>query len=130
MSMPKDFDSWNKKKKKIHAESENKYYKPREIWWCALGTNVGFEQDGTGEDNGRPVLIIVGFSKEVCLVVPLTTSKKHNKYYIDIGKVVGKGSSAIISQVRLIDTKRFINKLGVLDETTFRKIRKAVKDLI
>ena len=27
---------------------ENKFYKPKEVWWCNLGINVGFEQDGSG----------------------------------------------------------------------------------
>lgn len=48
--MHKDFDSWNSQKKNIHTKGENKFYHPREIWWCSLGINVGFEQDGTGQN--------------------------------------------------------------------------------
>ena len=101
--MQKDFDSWNKNKKRIHAENENKLYHEREVWWCSLGVNVGFEQDGTGVDNERPVLILKGFSKQVCLVMPLTTSEKKNPYHASLGKVDGRNAFAIISQIRLID---------------------------
>ena len=72
--MKKDFDKWNIQKKAIHNSRKNKFYRNREVWWCDLGVNIGFEQDGTGDNNRRPILIIKGFSKEVCLIVPLTTS--------------------------------------------------------
>ena len=126
----KDFDGWNIQKKKIHSFGRNKLYHARDIWWCDLGVNIGFEQDGTGEKNGRPVLIIRGFSKEVCLIIPLTTSQKNNRYYLKIGKVDNKKASAIISQIRLLDTKRLVNKIGVLNKERFEEIKKAVKNLI
>lgn len=128
--MDKDFNSWNKQKKDIHTNGENKFYHPRDVWWCNLGVNVGYEQDGTGEDKGRPVVIIVGFSKNVCLIVPLTKSKKNNKYYIKVGMINNKEASVIISQIRLIDTKRLGKKIDVLDRNIFEKIRKAIRDLI
>ena len=128
--MDKDFDRWNKNKKQIHLTHENKLYHAREVWWSSLGTNIGFEQDGTGEDGERPVLILKGFSKQVCLVVPLTTSKKKNPYNLFLGKIGDKEASAIISQIRLIDTKRLINKIGFIDQEIFDRTRKAVKDLI
>ena len=126
----KDFDGWNMQKKTIHSSGENKFYHPRDIWWCSLGTNVGFEQDGTGIIKTRPVIIISGFSKNVCLIIPLTTSQKNNKYYLKIGRIKNKEASAIISQIRLIDTKRLIKKMGVINKNKFEEIRKAVKDLI
>lgn len=128
--MQKDFDTWNKNKKRIHSKNENKLYHKREVWWYSLGVNVGFEQDGTGPDGERPVLILKGFSKHVCLAVPLTTSEKKNPYHISLGKVDGKNSFVIISQIRLIDTKRLINKIGFVKHKIFEKIRKTAKDLL
>lgn len=128
--MQKDFDKWNKRKKQIHVKNENKLYHAREVWWCALGVNVGFEQDGTGVAGERPVLILKGFSKQVCLVIPLTTSEKKNPYHISLGKVDGRNAFAIISQIRLIDTKRLINKISFVEQALFEKIRKAAKDLL
>ena len=130
MTIKKDFDSWNIQKKTIHNFGKNKYYHPRDIWWCNLGANIGFEQDGTGLEKERPIVIISGFSKSVCLIIPLTTSQKNNKYYLKIGKVDNKNASVIISQIRLIDTKRLTNKIGIINEKKFAKIRKAVKHLI
>jgi len=126
----KDFDSWNLQKKKIHNSGKSKFYRAREIWWCDLGINIGFEQDGTGKDNRRPVLILRGFSKQVCLIIPLTTSQKKNKYYLKIGEVNGKEASLIISQIRLVDTMRLVRKIEELKQEKFDEIRKIVKDLI
>ena len=125
--MQKDFDGWNENKKRIHGDARNRLYHEREIWWCALGLNVGFEQDGSGRAHERPVLILKGFSGQVCLVLPLTTSAKKNPYHVFLGRVRGKESFAIISQVRLIDTKRLINKVGFISRESFDAIRKAVK---
>ncbi len=125
----KDFDTWNSAKKIIN-EGLNVFYKIREIWWCRLGVNVGYEEDGKGKDLERPVLVIRGFSRHVCLIVPLTTSTKSNPYHFPVGIVDGKPAFAIISQIRLIDTKRFLGRLGILDKPTFEIIRKAIKDMI
>ncbi len=125
----KKFDEWNVAKKDINS-GINVFYKIREIWWCRLGVNIGFEEDGKGKNHERPVLILRGFSRQVCLVVPLTTSTKVNPYYIQVGMVDGKPASAIISQIRLIDTKRFLGRVEILDIDIFNKIRKAIKNMI
>ena len=125
----KNFDDWNNLKKNIDG-GKRKLYKARDIWWCSLGTNVGFEQDGTGKDYERPVVVLRGFSKDVCLVVPLTTSAKKNKYHVVLGEVGGKSAAAIISQVRLVDVRRFIDKIGMLDKEKFEEMKNAVKDLL
>ena len=127
--MEKDFDNWNKRKKEINSEEPN-FYHEKEIRWCSLGINIGFEEDGTSKTYRRPVLIIRGFSRHVCLVVPLTTSPKKNPYHISVGIVEGEEAFAIISQVRLIDTKRLHDRLIILNKEKFDEIRKAIKSLI
>ena len=128
--MQKDFDKWNMIKKEIHWKKFPVFCHPREIWWCSLGINVGFEQDGTGKNYERPALILKGFNQYVSLILPLTTSIKKNKYHLPLGVVNGKEAFAIISQIRLIDTKRLINKVGVINKKTFENIKKTVKDLL
>lgn len=124
--MDKDFDRWNDKKKVLHGKSEAPFYHEREIWWCALGVNIGFEQDGTGENFDRPVVIIRGFNKEVCFAVALVGKKKTGKYYFDVGKIEDREASAVLSQVRLLDTKRLLRKIDTLDEKTFNELKKAL----
>ena len=126
----KDFDSWNEKKKNLHEKSEGRFYHVRDIWWCALGVNIGFEQDGSCENFLRPVLIIKGLSKKTCLVVPLTTSKREHEYRISIGSVTGKEAKVILSQIRVVDTKRLVEKIVMLDKMTFETIKKSTKDFL
>ena len=54
----KDFDSWNRIKKKTHGSSRVKYPKEGSVWWCKLGLNIGDEEDGKGDYFERPVLIL------------------------------------------------------------------------
>ena len=92
--------------------------------------NVGFEQDGEGKEYQRPVLIFKGFSKDTCLIFPLTTSISKHKMRIPVGIVDKNEASVIISQPKLIDTKRLVEKVGFLDKEIFETIRKAVKDIL
>jgi mRNA-degrading endonuclease toxin of MazEF toxin-antitoxin module len=128
--MQKNFDKWNEIKKDIHLKNESKLYHAREIWWCSLGVNVGFEQDGDGKEYQRPVLVFKGFSANTCLIFPLTTSAEKHKMRISIGTVDGKEASIILSQPRIIDTKRLVEKVEFLDKEIFEIIRKAVKELL
>ncbi len=128
--MEKDFDGWNEIKKKIDIGHENKLYTVREIWWCSLGLNIGSEQNGTGPVFDRPVLILKGCSKNTCLVVPLTTSVKIHKTRVPIGLVDKKFASALISQMKVVDTKRLIDKIGFLDKNVFNNVRKIAKDFL
>src|SRR3989344_5267310 len=109
--MEKDFDNWNAEKKNIHKQVSAVFCHPREVWWCSLGVNVGFEQDGTGKHFDRPIVVIKGFNQNIFFGVALTQSKKSSKYYFDLGQIYGKDSCAILSQVRLIDTKRLVKKI-------------------
>ena len=127
--MQKDFAKWGVLKESTNSSAETKLYHVRQVWWCKLGANIGFEQDGTGEEFERPLLILSAMSQHTCYVAPLTTSLKKHKYRIPVGDVDGKQASALISQIRLIDTKRLVNKIGFLDQTIFDSVKKAVRNI-
>ena len=128
--MQKDFDLWNEKKKIVHNQQLGPFCHERELWWCTLGVNVGFEQDGSGLGFSRPILVLKGLSKETCLIVPLTTSTNVHKFRPTIGLVEGKLACALLSQVKVIDTKRLVKKIGYLDNKVFCDIRKTFKDML
>lgn len=132
--MKKEYGGWHKKKEILNEREDidNIFFREKEVWWTALGVNIGFEQDGKGEEFRRPVLILKKFNKYVVLVVPLTTKvKKDNKYYVSCSMVHDDmARMAIVSQVRLIDTRRFIDKLGVVREDSFVAIKNAIKAML
>ncbi|MDP3764677.1 MAG: type II toxin-antitoxin system PemK/MazF family toxin [bacterium] len=128
--MEKDFDKWNIKKKSVHYHGASLYCHPREVWWCSLGVNVGFEQDGTGENFDRPVVVIRGFNEYIFFGVALIGKNKKGKYYFPVGKIEEREASAVLSQVRIIDTKRLIRKITTLDEELFIKLNNSLKEIL
>src|SRR6266403_1602422 len=111
----KDFDSWNECKKKVNSKELRRCI-AREIWWASLGINIGYEQDGTGEEYKRPVIVLRFLNDATCFIIPITTSKTQNNYRIPIGEIRGKKSWAAISQLRVIDTRRLSNRMGKIDK--------------
>jgi mRNA interferase MazF len=132
--MKKDYTEWHLKKTEIeHSSDKRLFFHEREVWWCSAGSNIGFEQDGKGIDFARPMLIFKKFNKEIAWGIPLSTkiktTEKTAKFYssLNIGDSISR--VAIISQLRLIDGKRLISKMGVIDEVNYAEIQKAVIDL-
>ncbi len=123
--MKKDFQKWHNRKKFLHEEKERPFFREGEVWFCAFGVNVGFEQDGRGSSFLRPVIILKKFNNEIFWGLPLTKNKKKNKYYFSF-KLNNKVSTAILSQIRLIDGKRLHYKIGVLSDTDFNEIKKCL----
>jgi len=126
--MKKDFDKWNVLKKKINELNSKKHH-PKEIWWSVWGLNIGFEEDGKGELFERPVLIIKVLSKNTCVVLPLTSSEEENKNRIDIGLIKGIRSKVILSQIKVIDTRRLTDLICILETDLFTKVKEAVKNM-
>lgn len=130
--MDKDFKVWHIIKERIHNRETDipVYFYEREIWWCRLGINIGFEQDGKGEESSRPVLIVKKINRHIFLGVPLSTKIKDNPYYIVYADSKMQQRSAIISQIRLISAKRLMGKMELMSEGAFNSIKKAIKGML
>lgn len=127
--MQKDFDKWNEVKKKTNEE-QSRLYTVREIWWCRFGVNIGTEQDGSGEKFLRPALILRGFGPDACLVAPLTTSVRKHPLRLSVGLIDNKEARINLLQLRVVDTRRLVEKIGFLEKKIFDIIRKTAKDLL
>ena len=92
-----------------------------------MGVNVGFEQDGTGEHFDRPVVVIRGFNESIFIGLALTGRKRNGTFYFPVGRIEDREASAILSQVRLIDTKRLVRKITMLDEVVFKELKEKLK---
>lgn len=110
--MQKDYQKWHPQKAEIHNGKVRPFFHPREVWFCSLGENVGFEQDGVGDNFMRPAVVLRKFNNEVLWGLPLTRTEKTGKYYFhtfvvkDDNITDTDASSIILSQIRLIDAKR------------------------
>jgi len=128
--MEKDFDSWNIQKKEINERQERVLFHEREIWWCALGINIGYEQDGKNETFERPVLVMKKFNREVLLVLPLTRSNKSNRYYYKLKQGEERDSVVILSQIRLVSSKRLLRKMRMVSKKEFNEIAEKFKEFL
>ena len=127
--MTKRFISWIFNKIIIDKKFKGTSINEHEVYWCLLGENIGFEQNGKGEFFLRPVLIFKKFNNTIFWGIPMSTKNKDNKYYV---KVLLKDieQSAIISQLRILDTKRLYQFIGHVSRDDFRKIRNSVKEIL
>lgn len=127
--MAKDFSAWHQKKQLIDTQEFRQFVHEREIWWCSLGLNVGSEEDGKNEAFERPVLILKKFSKEVVLIIPITSKMRIGDLYRILDQVYLNRNDAsnpsyfIISQIRLISTKRLTRRIRKLDSDTFLHLK-------
>ena len=128
--MEKDFYKWHKKKEQVNAIEKRPFFHEREIWFCHLGVNVGFEQDGNGDDFQRPVVIVRKFNNEICWIIPLSKTKKRNKYYFAFEFDATTTSVALVSQIRLLDTLRLSRKIGEMAEDKFVALINKIKALL
>ena len=133
--MKKNYQDWHNKKSEINNIIKRPFFHEREIWFCYLGVNVGFEQDGNKEQFLRPVVIVKKFNNEIFWAIPLTKSQKQHKkevekYYYDFSFVPNITSVAILSQIRLIDACRLSRHMGTMAENDFNNLTKKLKALL
>src|SRR5215217_3215995 len=123
--MEKDFLGCAKIKQQVQNRKQPPYYAEGQIWWCSLGSNVGTEQDGKGTRYLRPVVVLSKFNEHSCVVVPLTGRERKGRYYLPLGTGTGRPSSAILSQLRLIDSKLLLEKIGSISREKHAHLKKA-----
>ena len=73
--MNSDYYEWMKTKDEVN-KGNRLFFHERGIWFCILGKNIGYEQNGSGKQFLRPVIIFKRFNDKVCLIIPLTTKNK------------------------------------------------------
>jgi mRNA interferase MazF len=82
----KNFDEWNEQKKNIEQSSDTYsepllYPKEGEVWMSVLGKNIGFEQNGGGDNFSRPFLVIKKFNNHMFWIVPLSSKQKSLNFF-------------------------------------------------
>jgi mRNA interferase MazF len=128
--MKKHFFEWITEKELLHDDKVRPFFHEREIWFASLGVNVGFEQDGRGEQFLRPVVILKKFNNEVLWCIPLTKNHKAGAYYFPFSFKVNEISTAILSQVRLLDAKRLQYKTGDIKDVDFLLLKEKIRRLL
>ena len=127
----KDFLAWNNLKQALHNSMEPRpFYHEMDIWWCHIGLNVGFENDGKGINYLRPVLVLKGISLQMFIGIPITTKVRHAGHRADVILADGVARQAVVSQIKSFDSKRLWKKMAMVDKDNFEKIKQKAIDMI
>ena len=110
----KRFDEWNEEKKNLHDKGFLRTVNEGEIWWCAMGENVGVEINGKGVNFVRPVLVLKKLSKFGFIGIPLTSQQHDGTWYAHF-RFKGRDEYAVFAQMRNISVKRLYRKMGEAD---------------
>jgi mRNA interferase MazF len=127
-----DFNSWNELKKKIEAEKNNpeKFPKEGEIWMSNLGKNIGYEQNGSGDNFSRPVLIVKKFNNRMFWIAPLSTKQKKFDFYFNYIDPNNQKVSVILAQMKLMSIKRLKRKLYDMPDPLLGAIKQKLKSFL
>ena len=118
----KRFDEWNDVKIVKHYENIPHSTKEGEVWWCAIGENIGIEINGKSETFSRPVLVMKKLSKQGFLGVPLT-SKPHDGNWYAAFKFKDKMQYAALCQIRVFSVSRLYKKMGTIPCSDLQFVR-------
>ena len=125
----KDFGGWIIVKEDLHERELKRSIREGEIWWCAVGENVGREICGKGKDFSRPVLIIHKLSEDNFLGVPLTSKRHTGSWYVKFG-FKEKNEYAVLAQVENISIKRLYSKMGEIRSNDFNRLLEGLSKLV
>jgi len=126
----KKFDNWNDIKKKISKDTKPRSFQEMDIFNVKIGKNIGFEQNGVGNQYVRPVIILKKFNRHFFYAIPLSTTTKKSPYNFEFEFKKEVESVALLSQLRNMDAKRLLNKIGKIKKDDFLELKRRLKEII
>lgn len=124
----KRFSEWITLKEKIHTKERIPRIKEGEVWWLAIGENVGIEINGKSEYFSRPVLVFKKLSYFGFMGIPLSTQKHEGSWYVNF-RFQDKNICAALAQARTLSTARLYTRLGQIAEDDMEIIKKGFQKL-
>jgi mRNA interferase MazF len=125
----KRFLEWIGVKQQLDANNYNPpLISEGDLWWCAIGENVGVEISGKGQNFTRPVIVLKKFGRLAFFGIPTTTKFREGSWYVQF-RHKSILETAMLSQARIFSYKRLNRKMGTLDDTDFQKIKEAFVSL-
>lgn len=126
----KQFDEWNEVKKDVDNHKNKKVgFKTRDIFYMNMGENIGFEQNGKGENFVRPIVVFKVFNRDMFFAIPLSSQLKEGKFYyaFEFEKRDGSLSKniALLSQMKIFSSKRLLNKIGTMNKNDFENMKES-----
>ncbi|HEY5714738.1 MAG TPA: type II toxin-antitoxin system PemK/MazF family toxin [Candidatus Gracilibacteria bacterium] len=124
----KDFNSWNQVKINTEAQ-KHPHFKEGELFFARIGENVGFEACGKGDQFLRPVLVFRKFNQRTFWAIPMSTTIREGDFFVNDYFIRNTKSSILLSQIKLLDAKRLIRKIGAIPRKRLLEIGEKLKKL-
>ena len=125
----KDFRGWIIIKERIHNTKRPRTFNNGEVWWCAVGENVGSEICGKGKTFARPVVVARKLDRYSFIGVPLTSKEHEGSWYVDF-IFQNKKQIAVVAQTEYISVFRLYDKIGRLPQSDLDLIKTGIINLI
>lgn len=127
----KDYRKWHELKTQIENSEHQaqKIFREAEVWWCSLGLNIGFEEDGKNNTYERPVLIFRKFNKELFWGLPMTSVTREGKFYFSF-VFRNSHSTVILSQLKAYSSKRLLRNMGKINNQVLAEVESKIMALI
>jgi mRNA-degrading endonuclease toxin of MazEF toxin-antitoxin module len=127
--MIKLFIEWCGLKRTLDAKNHQPPFVCKyDVWWFCIGQNVGSKIAGKSSLFSRPAVILKKLSHGFYLIAPTTTKMKVGSWYVSI-RNGGKAMRVCLHQIRTVDYRRLMSKIGTLDEMDVRKVRKGFQNM-
>ena len=123
------FVDWIKVKIRAHLSERHIEFNEGEIWWAALGHNIGVEANGKNAQFERPILVVRKFSRDSLWGIPISTQLKSGPYYFRF-KHKDVSNCLNLSQIRLCSAKRLLRRVGHFPVSDFQEVRNKVKNMV
>lgn len=117
------FLAWIRLKMRLNHVNRMPDINEGEIWWAAVGKNVGVEINGKNEQFSRPVLIYRKLSREGFMGIPLTSQRHAGTWYFRIS-LRDKASIAVLAQARTMSVSRLYSKMGEIPRAEMEVLRR------
>ena len=92
--------------------------------------NIGFEQNGSGQNFSRPMLVVMKFNNQMFWSIPLSTKQKGLDFYYNFTDPHNMKVSAILAQMKLVSLKRLNRKLYNILPTDLLEIKAKLKKFL
>ena len=99
-----------------------------EVWWVAVGENVGVEINSKSEYFSRPVLVFKKLSHLGFMGIPLSTQEHSGSWYVNF-RFQGKEIYAALSQAKVFSAARLYTRLGQVAEDDMKKVKNGFRRL-
>ncbi|MDP2668306.1 MAG: type II toxin-antitoxin system PemK/MazF family toxin [bacterium] len=128
----KEYNEWNELKKKIQSGADAPDYFPQEgeVWMSSIGKNIGFEQNGSGANFSRPILVVKKFNNHMFWCASLSTKQKKFDFYYNFTDPNGEKVSVILAQLKLVSVKRLKRKLYEVQPANLKEIKERLIEFL